>query len=79
MIQNAMPAGQRWLFDLLLWRTALRQAEAFNLEWRDLPFAGAQPSATVRNIDGIPSFFTVRSLPVGDIMLTDRLKNRSSG
>ena len=40
MILDAMPAGQPWLFALLLWRTALRQAEALNLEWRDLQFAG---------------------------------------
>lgn len=36
IILDAMPAGQPWLFELLLWRTALRQAEALNLEWRDL-------------------------------------------
>ena len=52
MILDAMPAGQAWLFALLLWRTALRQAEALNLEWRDLPFAGTQPSVTVRNGKG---------------------------
>ncbi|MXZ90691.1 MAG: site-specific integrase [Chloroflexi bacterium] len=34
---------------MLLWRTALRQAEALNLDWRDLQFAGVQPSVTVRN------------------------------
>ena len=62
MVLNAMPAGQRWLFDLLLWRTALRQAEALNLEWRDLQFADAQPSATVRNMDGIPSLLCDRFL-----------------
>ena len=28
--------GQPWLFALLLWRTALRQAEALKLDWRDL-------------------------------------------
>ena len=27
MILDAMPAGQPWLFGLMLWRTALRQAE----------------------------------------------------
>ena len=48
MILDAMPAGQPWLFGLLLWWTALRQAEALNLEWWDLQFAGAQPSVTVR-------------------------------
>ena len=37
---------------LRLWRTALRQAEALNLEWRDLQFAGAQPSVTIRNGKG---------------------------
>ena len=52
MILDAMPAGQPWLFGLLLWRTALRQAEALNLEWRDLQFASAQPSVTVRNGKG---------------------------
>ena len=52
MILDAMPAGQPWLFGLLLWRTALRQAEGLNLEWRDLQFAGAQPSVTVRNGKG---------------------------
>ena len=52
IILDAMPAGQPWLFGLLLWRTALRQAEALNLEWRDLQFAGAQPSVTVRNGKG---------------------------
>ena len=52
MVLDAMPAGQLWLFALLLWRTALRQAEALNLEWRDLQFAGTQPSVTVRNGKG---------------------------
>ena len=52
MILDAMPAGQPWLFGLLLWRTALRQAEALNLEWRDLQFGGGQPSVTVRNGKG---------------------------
>ena len=49
MVLDALPAGQPWLFALLLWRTALRQAEALILEWRDLEFAGTQPSVTVRN------------------------------
>ena len=48
LILDAMPAGQPWLFGLLLWRTALRQAEALNLEWRDLQLASSQPSVTVR-------------------------------
>ena len=52
MILDAMPAGQPWLLALLLWRTALRQAEALNLEWRDLQFASTQPSITVRNGKG---------------------------
>ena len=52
MILDTMPAGQPWLFALLLWRSALRQAEALNLEWRDLQFAGALPSVTVRNGKG---------------------------
>ena len=52
MILDAMPAGQPWLFGLLLWRTALRQAEGLNLEWKDLQFAGAQPAVTVRNEKG---------------------------
>ena len=38
LILGAVPAGQPWLFDVLLWRTALRQADARNLEWRDLQF-----------------------------------------
>ena len=29
---TAMPASQSWLFALVLWRTALRQAEALKLE-----------------------------------------------
>ena len=52
MVLDALPAGQPWLFALLLWRTALRQAEALNLEWRDLQFASTQPSVTVRNGKG---------------------------
>ena len=52
VILDAMPAGQPWLFGLLLWRTGMRQAEALNLEWRDLQFVGAQPSVTVRNGKG---------------------------
>ena len=47
-ILAAMPAGRPWLFALLLWRTALRQAEALDLEWRDLSFAAASPTITVR-------------------------------
>ena len=43
---DAMPAGQPWLFTLLLWRTALRQSEALKLEWRDLNFAAASPTTT---------------------------------
>ena len=49
---NAMPAGPPWLFALLLWRTALRQAEALDLEWRDLAFDGDHPSVTVRSGKG---------------------------
>ena len=52
LILDAMPAGQPWLFGLLLWRTAQRLAEALNLEWRDLQFVGSQPSVTVRNGKG---------------------------
>ena len=52
LILDAMPAGQPCLLGLMLWRTALRQAEALNLEWRDLQFANAQPSVTVRNGKG---------------------------
>ena len=52
MVLGALPAGQPWLFGLMLWRTALRQAEALNLEWRDLQFASTQPSVTVRNGKG---------------------------
>jgi len=52
LILDAIPPGQPWLLGLLLWRTALRQAEALNLEWRDLQFAGSQPSVTVRNGKG---------------------------
>ena len=51
-ILAAMPAGQPWLFALLLWRTALRQSEALNLEWRDLNFAAASPTITVRDGKG---------------------------
>ena len=40
-ILAAMPAGRPWLFALLLWRSALRQAEALDLQWRDLNFAAA--------------------------------------
>ena len=46
-ILATMPAGQPWLFALLLWRSALRQAEALDLEWRDLSFAAASPTTTV--------------------------------
>ena len=52
MILDTMLAGQPWLFAVLLWRTSLRQAEALNLEWRDLQSAGTQPSVTVRNGKG---------------------------
>ena len=52
MVLDALPAAQPWLFGLMLWRTALRQAEALNLEWRDLQFASTQPSVTVRNGKG---------------------------
>ena len=52
MVLDALPAGQPWLFALLLWRTALRQAEDLNLEWRGLQFASTQPSVTVRNGKG---------------------------
>ena len=47
-ILAAMPAGRPWLFALLLWRSALRQAEALDLQWRDLNFAAAAPTITVR-------------------------------
>ena len=52
MVLDALPSGLPWLFGLLLWRTGLRQAEALNLEWRDLQFASTQPSVTVRNGKG---------------------------
>ena len=52
MVLDALPAGKPWLFGLMLWRTALRQAEALNQEWRDLQFASTQPSVTVRNGKG---------------------------
>ena len=52
IILDTMPAGQPWLFALLLWRSGLRQAEALNLEWRDRQFASTQPSVTVRNGKG---------------------------
>ena len=42
MILDTMPAGQPWLFGRLLSRPALLQAEALNLQWRDLQFTGAQ-------------------------------------
>ena len=49
---GAMPAGQPWLFTLLLWRTGLRQAEALNLQWRDLNFSAQVPTVTVREGKG---------------------------
>ena len=49
---DAMPPGQPWLLALLLWRTALRQAEALSLTWRDLQFAGPKPTVTVRQGKG---------------------------
>ncbi len=49
---DAMPPGQPWLFTLLLWRTALRQAEALSLQWRDLQFSGPVPTVTVRQGKG---------------------------
>ncbi|MCY4416790.1 MAG: tyrosine-type recombinase/integrase [Chloroflexi bacterium] len=52
LILDAILPRQPWLLELLLWRTALRQAEALNLEWRSLQFTGAQPSVTVRNGKG---------------------------
>ena len=53
-ILAAMPAGRPWLFALLLWRSALRQAEALDLQWRDLNFAAAAPTITARksNVSG---------------------------
>ena len=48
-ILATMPAGRPWLFALLLWRSALRQAEALDLQWWDLNFAAAPaPTITVR-------------------------------
>ena len=47
-ILATMPAGRPWLFALLLWRSALRQAEALDLQWWDLNFAAAAPTITVR-------------------------------
>ena len=44
----AMPAGRPWLFALLLWRSALPQAETLDLQWRDLNFAAAAPTITAR-------------------------------
>ena len=51
-ILAAMPAGRPWLSILLLWRSALRQAEALDLQWRDLNFAAAAPTITVRKGKG---------------------------
>ena len=51
-ILDGIAAGQPWLYSLLRWRNTLRQAEALNLEWRDLQFAGPQPSVTFRNGKG---------------------------
>ena len=45
-ILAAMSAGQPWLFTLLIYRSALRQAEALDLQWRDLNFAAAAPTIT---------------------------------
>ena len=42
----------RRLFALLLWRSALRQREALELQWRDLNFAGATPTITARKGKG---------------------------
>ena len=47
-----MPAGRTWLLFLLLWRSALRQAEALDRQWRDLNFAAAAPTITVRKGKG---------------------------
>ena len=52
IILDAVPAGLPWLFVWLLWRTALCQAGGLDTEWRDLHFAGAQPSVTDRNGKG---------------------------
>ena len=49
---DAIPPGQPWLLTLLLWRTALRQAGALGLQWRDLQFAGPTPTVTVRQGKG---------------------------
>ena len=51
-ILAAMPAGLPWLFALLLGRSALRQAEVVDLQWRDLNFAAAAPTITVRKGKG---------------------------
>ena len=49
---DATEPGQPWLLTLLLWRTALRQAEALGLQWRDLQFDGTAPTVTVRSGKG---------------------------
>ena len=51
-ILAAMPASQPWLFALLLWRSALRQAEALELQWRDLSLAAGSLTITVREGTG---------------------------
>ena len=47
-----VPAGRPWLFALLLWRSALRQVEALDLQWRDLNFTAAAPTIKSRKGTG---------------------------
>ena len=49
---GSTPAGQPWLFMLLLWRTGLRQSEALKLEWWDLNFTAQVPTVSVREGKG---------------------------
>ena len=52
---RAARVGRRaWLFALLLWQSALRQAEALDLQWQDLNFTAAAPTTKSRKGTGGP-------------------------
>ena len=59
---------------LLVWRSALRQAEALDLQWRDLNFAAAAPTITVRKSKGGRS----RVVPAHPV-LVDAFRSAPSG
>ena len=50
--RTAKVGRRAWLFALLLWRSALRQAEALDLQWRDLNFTAAAPTTKSRKGTG---------------------------